>query len=453
MKDSRKVVCVYPVNVGASPRLCPTGGTVARALRRLPGTFTLRRSSLLAFSVAVFMCVLSVWALFCASFGDADIPNLTDACPITACNLTAYCAARGGAGIAFAYNNKGMQDGAGSQLHRVVLTLALSRAVSAGYVHAGIISLDLHGDPASIIHDWNALMHLRDRDNIPDLKCQAQGDGGGEWFSPLLFRTFDGCVHGRMGHKIIWNDVLNQVNRLCQPSSMSRREAPRVLLHLGAAELFDSAPELFTRSAARFSDEYAWLRTKHDGDGDAKKAIAGTTTTTTPSCGDRKTLDVAVHVRRGDIVATHRKIPNEYFVGMARALVVAARAAALPPLKISFFMDAVTDEAHKSTLNLDDFTSVENAELFYGGSALDTFKTLARADVLVMSRSSFSFLPALLHDADHGAVIYHPMWHAPRADWFVSEEYTNQGGMGKNTHARLVAFLNTRRAALCGATQ
>lgn len=378
---------------------------------------------------------LTLRAAFYGSVFSESLPPVAP-CPIAACNLTAYCVARGGAGIALAYNNAGMQDGAGSQLHRVVLTLALARAVSAGYVHAALLSLDLHGDPPTVLGDWNSLMHLPDAGSMG---CAAEGDRG--WLS--LSSPRDGCAHARMGHKIVWDDVLRVTAHECSRTTTTwpwiRAGSPRVLVHLGAAELFDAAPELFSRVAARFSDEYAWLRALRPGDAPVPGA----------ACGGRATLSVAMHVRRGDVVATHRTIPNEYFVGMARALVAAARAAALPDLRFTFYMDAVEAGSEAAALRLDDFSRIEDAELVYGGSALDTFRALSRADVLVMSRSSFSFLPALLHDENRGAVVYHPMWHAPRADWFVAQEWSPENGMGAATPARLAAYLKARRDALC----
>ncbi len=341
-----------------------------------------------------------------------------------------------------AYNNAGMQDGAGSQLHRVVLTRALSRAVSAGYLHARLRSLDLHGDVPTIIDDWNTLFNLQDADA---LGCEAEGDADTAWH---LGAARDGCAHVRLGHKIIWVDVLRAVARECAsplPSILTRlratpRSPPRVVVHLGAAELFDAAPELLDRTAAQFSRELPWLLPSRS---DNVRKIS-------ESCASRDALVVAVHVRRGDVVtAADRRVPNEYFLGMARALADAAYILSLPPLRVHFFMDAVP-AGDESALALDDFTSVEGASLHYGGGALETLRALARADILVMSRSSFSFLPALLHDADRGAVVYHPMWHAPRADWFVAEPWTPVASMGNTTALRLTTWLGARRATLCG---
>lgn len=405
------------------------GGSARRGTTRRPRTVA-------ACTLAVVIFALALLSL------SADEIAPPAPCPIASCNLTAYCVARGGAGVALAYNNAGMQDGAGSQLHRVVLAHALSRAVSAGYVHARLLALDLHGDSPAIIDDWNALFHLSDTGT---LNCEAEGDVGAAW---RLGAARDGCAHVRLGHKIVWSDVLRAVSRECAPAPpalfmrlrAASRTPPRVVVHLGAAELFDAAPELLARSAAHFSSDLPWLLAAH----------TNSAMQTTALCASRDALYVGVHVRRGDVVtAADRRVPNEYFLGMARILTDAALALSLPPLRVHFFMDAVTPGG-EAALALDDFARVAGATLHYGGGALETLRALARADILVMSRSSFSFLPALLHDADRGAVVYHPMWHAPRADWFVAEPWVAEAGMGNATNARLAKWLGTRRTALCG---
>ena len=44
-------------------------------------------------------------------------------------------------------------------------------------------------------------------------------------------------------------------------------------------------------------------------------------------------------------------------------------------------------------------------------------RSLATADVLVMSRSSFSYVAAILNR--DGAVMYHPFWHRAPSSWIT----------------------------------
>ena len=53
------------------------------------------------------------------------------------------------------------------------------------------------------------------------------------------------------------------------------------------------------------------------------------------------------------------------------------------------------------------------------GSMEDTFRAMALADVLVTSRSSFSYSAGLLNR--DGQVYYIPFWHSPLPDWISTE--------------------------------
>jgi len=46
-------------------------------------------------------------------------------------------------------------------------------------------------------------------------------------------------------------------------------------------------------------------------------------------------------------------------------------------------------------------------------------RRMATADALVMSRSSYSYVAAILNA--NGIVVYHPFWHSPLKEWLVSD--------------------------------
>jgi hypothetical protein len=54
-------------------------------------------------------------------------------------------------------------------------------------------------------------------------------------------------------------------------------------------------------------------------------------------------------------------------------------------------------------------------KLFINERAIDCIRKLATADILVMSRSSFSYLGAILNR--NGIVLYHPFWHDAPSSW------------------------------------
>ena len=83
-----------------------------------------------------------------------------------------------------------------------------------------------------------------------------------------------------------------------------------------------------------------------------------------------------------------------------------------------------SDEIRKTSLNdryngwniddtFDDFLAL-GYKLRLNLDLLDTWREMVTADVLIMSRSEFSFVPALL---SRGVVVYYPMWHSALPHW------------------------------------
>ena len=53
-------------------------------------------------------------------------------------------------------------------------------------------------------------------------------------------------------------------------------------------------------------------------------------------------------------------------------------------------------------------------DIFLDEDEFKTFHSLVKADVLIMAKSSFSYLAGLLNE---GIVIYEPFWHKPQRNW------------------------------------
>ncbi|MFZ9092604.1 MAG: hypothetical protein ACO3FE_21205, partial [Planctomycetaceae bacterium] len=58
------------------------------------------------------------------------------------------------------------------------------------------------------------------------------------------------------------------------------------------------------------------------------------------------------------------------------------------------------------------------AKLFLNADALWTMRHLIEADILIMSKSSFSYVAALISD---GIKLYEPFWHSPLSGWIRRE--------------------------------
>jgi len=88
--------------------------------------------------------------------------------------------------------------------------------------------------------------------------------------------------------------------------------------------------------------------------------------------------------------------------------------------------------------------------LFLNTDPLDTFKAMATAHILIMSRSSFSYTAALLADPAHTLAIYPPdLWLSPAPGWiYVVKHIQKALGHGEGKFARDSLRRDFRQAAL-----
>jgi hypothetical protein len=150
------------------------------------------------------------------------------------------------------------------------------------------------------------------------------------------------------------------------------------------------------------------------------------------------TFRIAIHVRRGDefAVESQRMLPNSYYVASTLKIVDA-----LKQLEIPFVCELYTEVATKPFVvtsqsvglqgklskpvvidpkmnRLEDFDAIPNLKKCINLDPIESLKGMATADALIISRSSFSYLAALL---SRGTVIYFPFWHKPLKDWLTSD--------------------------------
>src|SRR5262249_51378216 len=92
--------------------------------------------------------------------------------------------------------------------------------------------------------------------------------------------------------------------------------------------------------------------------------------------------------------------------------------------------------------HLEDFDAVPNLERFINFDPIESLRRMATADALILSHSSFSYLPAILNQ--NCIVIYHPYWRSPMKDWLISDDN------GTLPESDLVKRLESwKRAAIC----
>ncbi len=119
---------------------------------------------------------------------------------------------------------------------------------------------------------------------------------------------------------------------------------------------------------------------------------------------------IAVHIRRGDVSSEGnnqlRYTPLESVIARTElALNHLAKLGRSPQVRV-YSQGAIEDFA--------ELAKRFDAELHLEEDEFSTFHALVSAEALVMAKSSFSYLAALIST---GICIYEPFWHPPMPDW------------------------------------
>jgi hypothetical protein len=119
----------------------------------------------------------------------------------------------------------------------------------------------------------------------------------------------------------------------------------------------------------------------------------------------RPTADLsvmAVHIRRGDVMINGiaRRQTSLTKISVAISSLKKKR----PDLFVKVYSEGIPQE----------FAQVPADELHLNVDVFETLEGLINAEVLLMAKSSFSYVAALL---SRGIVVYEPFWHSPLPQW------------------------------------
>jgi hypothetical protein len=254
----------------------------------------------------------------------------------------------------FALTCAGKSDGGGAQVHAMMSVQAFSSCFGIPYIHT----------PFSVIDHTSSKIEVDEWEN-----SFALGVG----FSSIE-------SHAR--------PIINVKTYAKSPANWIRRDAIVCLRH-----------------AHGYLDDHVWpydsilerVRTRFlNGKGNASTAA----------------LDVAVHVRRGDVIPSDRQ-RYTHDRSILTTIECIARACANAGVKDNITIYSQGKES--------DFTNFAGYELRLNINPLDTLRALATASLFVMAKSSFSYVAALLNA---GIVVYEPFWHTPRDRWVYANDET-----------------------------
>lgn len=300
------------------------------------------------------------------------------------------------------YQNTSKADGVGAQIQRIFAIRCLSASLNLGYVHTGVASLAIHPlDPYQSKSELEIfLLKLNHEFEMSNSHESSDINFHERQVVTLTFSFLFYCIFkSKFSRK-------QTLIRLVEPYPVS-----------------EYAPNLY-ENLIRFLPNFVLHQ--------------------------KKERIIAIHYRRGVggfAIQRGESIPREmagsYFSSMVKEII--ARNQHLF-FKVLVFTDSPTEDAifippsdqsdlwvnstrfsdgkmHVLGLNVQAvFKDVPaDVEVFYGGDPLDVIKNLASAEHLILSRSSFGYVSALLNEKGK---IYFPslFWHAPKKSWHVINE-------------------------------
>jgi hypothetical protein len=290
--------------------------------------------------------------------------------------------------LVLTYDNTRITDGAGAQLQRIYGIYAIARLLGVSYLHSPLHRVDYQGLSALEANRANPDFHHA--------------------FNHLFKIESDVVPAGE----------LNRVKLL--------KISPEILCELAAATRKMSSGPILVELALPYG-----ISDRFPNCYEVCKAISPFASADDP----RRALRIAIHVRRGEllIVASDRMLPNAYYVNVARRVTHV-----LDALGIDYAIELHTEmpagdfavEPNYPGIHsriegpamigpemcrLDEFDVLPDLIRCINEPAIETLRKLAMADILIMSRSSFSYLGGLLKR--NGITMYHPFWHRAPSFW------------------------------------
>jgi hypothetical protein len=117
---------------------------------------------------------------------------------------------------------------------------------------------------------------------------------------------------------------------------------------------------------------------------------------------------ISIHIRRGDVslhTHTSRYITNQYFLDSCKMILQR-----FPNSEINIFSESDSSESFDQFLQI-------GCRLKLDIDLAETWKQIINSDVFFMSKSSFSYVPALYN---RNLIVYYPAWYQKLDHWLDS---------------------------------
>jgi hypothetical protein len=285
-------------------------------------------------------------------------------------------------------------DGVGAQLHRTYGIYAISRLLGASYLHSplagvgyqGLAALEVNAGDPGFHHEFNELFQIKSDAPLAEDAHTV--------FLPSISIA-----------------VFQQLAAMFDTRGAAGRPTlVRIVMPFGVADRYPDCYEV-----CKEISPFPPPAPVHEG----------------------RTVRVAVHVRRGElfVVDSDRMLPNGYYIAVAQRIARLLEAGGRN-YQIELYTEVpsaevvVEPERHgissritapvvltPEMCRLEEFTALPNLVHRVNGRAIECIRGMATADILVMSRSSLSYLGAILNRT--GIVLYHPFWHRAPSSWMT----------------------------------
>lgn len=140
----------------------------------------------------------------------------------------------------------------------------------------------------------------------------------------------------------------------------------------------------------------------------------------TPHFKYKNMINIAVHVRRGDSVNTARRfVKHNYFINVLDDIIIY-----LNSIGKQYFIQLYSEGNRRDLPEFEKFEKKGTLVYRLNSDHIDTLHHMVSADILVMSKSTFSYLPALLNK--EGMIVYKPFWLLPpkplESKWIIADD-------------------------------
>lgn len=291
--------------------------------------------------------------------------------------------------LALSYDNNTIVDGAGSQLHRIYFIYGLSRLLGVSYIHSpladipyqGLLSLEKNACNPNLVSRYNELFTIPSDLDVPK--------------KAKTYCTFK--------PKLPWLHALRELASRSPDFFLLKISWPFSLVqhHAQIVQYVKEISPFQVRPSSVFK--------------------------------------IVIHVRRGDLLIApegYRILPNSYYIKTTLHIIEV-----LQNLNIPFVCELHTETPSETfvvtkehdgmkTMQervvspvtlcfedhfLEEFQVIPHLSICNNHDPIETLRSFATADLLMMSRSSFSYVGAMLNK--NGIIVYHPFWFGTPLEW------------------------------------